>query len=105
LKADGVQRFTELIGQLCWAVEMGRVDILLETLLLLSYLAMPRVGHLEQALHMFGCLKQHLKGNWRLTRRILMSMRTVSRSAGVTRIESRPRAMISGTHRKALLGR
>jgi hypothetical protein len=61
LKADGVQRFTELIGQLCWAVEMGRVDILLETLLLLSYLAMPRVGHLEQALHMFSYLKQHPK--------------------------------------------
>ncbi len=31
LKADGVQRFQELIGQLRWAVEIGRVDILLET--------------------------------------------------------------------------
>jgi hypothetical protein len=61
LKADGVQRFQELIGQLRWAVEIGRVDILLETSLLSSYLAMPRLGHLEQALHTFGCLKTHPK--------------------------------------------
>jgi hypothetical protein len=61
LKADGVQRFQELIGQLRWAVEIGRVDILLETSLLSSYLAMPRVGHLEQTLHIFGYLKQHTK--------------------------------------------
>jgi hypothetical protein len=56
-----VQRFQELIGQLRWAVEIGRVDILLEVSLLSSYLAMPRVGHLEQALHIFGYLKLHPK--------------------------------------------
>jgi hypothetical protein len=61
LKADGVQRYQELIGQLRWAVEIGRVDILLETSLLSSYLAMPRIGHLEQALHIFGYLKLHPK--------------------------------------------
>jgi hypothetical protein len=61
LKADSVQRFQELIGQLRWAVESGRVDILLETSLLLSYLTMPRVGHLEQAFHMLGYLKTHPK--------------------------------------------
>jgi hypothetical protein len=57
LKADGVQRYQELIGQLRWAVEIGRVDILLEVSLLSSYLAMPRIGHLEQAIHIFGYLK------------------------------------------------
>ena len=61
LKAHGVQRFQELIGQLRWAVEIGRVDILLETSLLSSHLAMPRVGHLEQAIHIFGYLKTHPK--------------------------------------------
>ncbi len=61
LKADGVQRFQELIGQLRWAIEIGRLDILLETSLLSSYLAMPRAGHLEQACHMFGYLKTHPK--------------------------------------------
>ena len=29
LKADGLQWFQELIGSLRWAVELGRVDILL----------------------------------------------------------------------------
>jgi hypothetical protein len=61
LKADGVQHYQELIGVLRWAVEIGRVDILLETSLLSSYLAMPREGHLEQAIHMFGYLKSHPK--------------------------------------------
>jgi hypothetical protein len=61
LKADGAQRFQELIGQLRWAAEIGRVDILLETSLLSSYLAMPRLGHLEQAFHIFGYLKTHPK--------------------------------------------
>ena len=57
LKADGVQQYQELIGQLRWAIEIGRVDILLEVSLLSSYLAMPRAGHLKQALHIFGYLK------------------------------------------------
>jgi hypothetical protein len=61
LKADGVQYYQELIGVLRWAVEIGRVDILLETSLLSSYLAMPREGHLEQAHHIFGYLKSHPK--------------------------------------------
>ena len=50
LKAEGVQFYQELIGSLRWAIEIGRVDILLETSLMLSYLAMPREGHLEQVL-------------------------------------------------------
>jgi hypothetical protein len=46
LKADGVQQFQELIGQMRWAMEIGWVDILLETSLLSSHLAMPQLGHL-----------------------------------------------------------
>ena len=61
LKADGVQLYQELIGSLRWAIEIGRVDILLETSLMSSYLAMPREGHLEQVLHIFGYLKCHKK--------------------------------------------
>jgi hypothetical protein len=61
LKDNGVHRFQELIRQLWWAVEIGRVDILLETSLLSSYLAMPQVGHLEQAFHIIGYLKTHPK--------------------------------------------
>lgn len=61
LKADGLQRYQELIGSLRWAVELGRVDILLETSLMSQYLAMPREGHLEQVLHIVGYLKSHKK--------------------------------------------
>ena len=61
LKADGVQQYQEIVGQLQWAVELGRVDILLETSLMSTYLAMPREGHLEQLLHIVGYLKSHKK--------------------------------------------
>ena len=59
--ADGVQQYQELIGQLRWSVEIGRLYILLEMLLLSRYLAMPPVGHLKQAFYIFGCLKAYLK--------------------------------------------
>ena len=61
LMVDGMQQYQELIGQLRWTVEIGRLEILLETSLLSSYLAMPRVGHLEQAYHIFGYLKANPK--------------------------------------------
>ena len=57
LKAEGLQRYQELIGILRWAVELGRVDILLETALMSTHLALPRRGHLEQLHHIFGYLK------------------------------------------------
>jgi hypothetical protein len=61
LKADGVSYYQELVGVLRWAVELGRVDILFETSLMSSHLALPRLGHLEQVFHMFGYLKEHPK--------------------------------------------
>ena len=42
LKTEGLQRYQELIGILRWTVELGRVDILLETSLMLTHLALPR---------------------------------------------------------------
>ena len=41
LKADGLQQYQELIGILRWAVELGRVDILMETSMMSTHLAMP----------------------------------------------------------------
>ena len=61
LKAAGTQRFQEIIGSLRWAIEIGRVDILLEASLLSKHLALPREGHLEQALHIVGYIKSHKK--------------------------------------------
>jgi len=39
-------------------VELGRVDMCLETSLMSSHLALPREGHLAQLFHMFACLKK-----------------------------------------------
>ena len=61
LKADGLQRYQELIGILRWAVELGRVDILMETSMMSTHLAMPRWGRLEQVHHIFGYLKKRPK--------------------------------------------
>ena len=61
LKADGLQIYQELIGVLRWAVEIGRVDIILEVSLMSSHLALPREGHLDQVYHIFGYLKKRKK--------------------------------------------
>ena len=58
LTAVGLHYYQELIGVLRWAVEIGRLDILLEVALLSTHLALPRQGHLEQVYHIFGYLKQ-----------------------------------------------
>ena len=58
LDADGTQFYQECIGMLRWAVELGRVDVLLEVALMSQYLACPRQGHLEQVYHIFGYLRQ-----------------------------------------------
>ena len=61
LKADGLQQYQELIGILWWAVKLGRVDILMETVMMSTHLAMLRRGHLEQVHHSFGYLKDQPK--------------------------------------------
>ena len=58
LDANGLQYFQEMIGVLRWAVEIGRVDILLEVALLSTHLALPREGHMQQVLHIFAYLKK-----------------------------------------------
>ena len=61
LTSEGIQRYQELIGVLRWATELGRVDILLETAMLSTYMVLPRKGHMEQVYHVFGYLKTHSK--------------------------------------------
>ena len=57
LTSEGLKYYQELVRILRWAIEIGRLDILLEVALLSSHLAMPRKGHLEQVYHIFGYLK------------------------------------------------
>ena len=54
LKADGLQWYQDMIGYLRWAVELGRVDILLEVDLMSKHLTLPREGRLEQVLNITG---------------------------------------------------
>ena len=61
LKADGLQLYQKLIGSLRWAIEIIRVDILLETTIFSKHRALPREGHLEQVLQIVGYLKRRKK--------------------------------------------
>ena len=56
LGEEGAHCFRELIGMLRWATELGRVDILTEVSVLSQHQAIPRQGHLEEVLHIFGYL-------------------------------------------------
>ena len=51
--------YQSLIGVLRWAVELGRVNICLEVSMMSSYLAMPRVGQMEELYHIFAYLKRN----------------------------------------------
>jgi hypothetical protein len=51
--------YMELIGILCWAIELGRIDIMIDISLLSSYCMQPCMGHLDQVFHIFGYLKRN----------------------------------------------
>ena len=54
--------YQSLIGILRWIVELGRVDITMETSSMASMMALPRQGHLRQVYHMFSFLKSKHNG-------------------------------------------
>ena len=58
LSAEMANRYQQLIGMLRWAIELGRIDILLEVSLLSSHLAQPREGHMEAAYNIFAYLNK-----------------------------------------------
>ncbi len=61
LKLYGTRYYQELIGVLRWAIELGRIDIAMEVLMLSTHLALPREGHLQQVYHIFAFLKNKPK--------------------------------------------
>jgi hypothetical protein len=61
LDDDHTRWYQQLIGILCWAVELGRIDIHLSVALLAQYLAQSRRGHLHQVFHVFAYLKAHAR--------------------------------------------
>eukprot|EP00804_Cyclotella_cryptica_P021922 CCRYP_000873-RA/>CCRYP_000873-RA protein AED:0.30 eAED:0.30 QI:0/0/0/1/0/0/2/0/372 len=56
--------YMQPIGVLRWMCELGQIGICTEVSMLSSFAAMPREGHLEEALHVFSYLKS--KSNSRL---------------------------------------
>ena len=61
LDGKEITMYQELIGELRWEIELGRVDILHEASLLSAYQASPRQGHLEQLLYIFAFIKRKPK--------------------------------------------
>ena len=54
-----ISRFQQLIGILRWAMELGCMDVCLKLSVLSQHFASPRQGHLENAHHLFACLKAY----------------------------------------------
>ena len=56
LGPDTGSHYLMMIGILKWMIELGRIDIVNEVLLLLSHIALSREGHLEAAVHVIAML-------------------------------------------------
>ena len=56
LSPSDASYYQSLIGILWWIVELGRVDVCLEVSMMSSHLALPRKGHMEQVMQIFGYL-------------------------------------------------
>ncbi|MGH3056456.1 MAG: Ty1/Copia family ribonuclease HI, partial [Gaiellaceae bacterium] len=59
LDDDKANYYQNLIGVLRWAIELGRIDIHVDVAMLATYMVQPRLGHLDQVLHIFAYLKSH----------------------------------------------
>jgi hypothetical protein len=60
LDTKRANNFHGLIGVLRWICELGRIDILVDVVAMLSqFLAAPRRGHLDQVFHIFAYLKRY----------------------------------------------
>ena len=59
LSSSDASYYQSLIGILRLIVGLGRVDICLEVSMMSSYLALPRKGHMEQVMQIFGYLRKY----------------------------------------------
>ena len=59
LSSSDALYYQSLIGILRWIVELGHVDIYLEVSMMSSHLALPRKGHMEQVMQIFGYLRKY----------------------------------------------
>jgi hypothetical protein len=59
LDADATNMYQSYVGILRWCIELGRIEICLALGKLSSYLACPRIGHMEAVLQVFSYLSKH----------------------------------------------
>ena len=59
LSSSDTSYYQSLVGILWWIVELGCVDVCLEVSMMSSHLALPRKGHMEQVIQIFGYLKKY----------------------------------------------
>ncbi|KAL7464783.1 hypothetical protein ACHAXS_005117 [Conticribra weissflogii] len=59
LPPEHASYYQSLMGIFRWIIELGRIDISTEVSMLSSYMALPRQGHLEAALHVILYLGLH----------------------------------------------
>ena len=59
LDAEMANWYQSAIGVLQWAVELGHINITMETSMLASHMALQCEGHLVAILHIFAYLQKH----------------------------------------------
>ena len=60
LGPEDADYFHSIIGILRWIVELGRIEINLEALMLSSHLVIPQEGQFQELLHVFAFIKKHM---------------------------------------------
>jgi hypothetical protein len=63
MQCERISQYSQLIGVLRWAVELGQLNIYTKVALFSHHLALPRVGHLEAVYHVFAYLNKHDKSH------------------------------------------
>jgi hypothetical protein len=58
LDAAGIAKYQSLIGQIQWAVTIGRLDVHFAVMTLSGFRAAPRAGHLQRAMRVVGFLSK-----------------------------------------------
>ena len=62
LDAEGIKKYQSMIGELQWAVSLGRFDILTAVMTMSQYRVAPRTGHLLRLKRMYGYLQRFKNG-------------------------------------------
>ena len=55
---DLITKFMCMVGQLQWAVTLGRYDILAHVMSMSRFTLAPKVGHIERMKRIYGCLSK-----------------------------------------------